>query len=99
MPQSESTRPLHCVELVTGKNLTGTVLILENELRADICSYTDHFYIESEEPVFPQTVTNEIVSLHSNVTTVPGTSTRSMPSERRSKLRPAMRTLRPWSGR
>ncbi|WP_271591823.1 hypothetical protein [Bradyrhizobium sp. CCBAU 65884] len=82
MPKSESTRPLHCVELVTGKNLTGTVLISENELRADIYSYDDHFHIEGEEPVFLQTATNEIVSLHSNVTTITGTSSRNLPPQR-----------------
>ncbi|WOH59927.1 hypothetical protein [Bradyrhizobium sp. BWC-3-1] len=79
MPKSESTRPLHCVELVTGKNLTGTVLISDNELRADIYSYDGHFHIKGEEPVFLQTETNEIVSLHANVTMIAGTSSRSMP--------------------
>ncbi|KRR29115.1 hypothetical protein [Bradyrhizobium retamae] len=78
MPKIESGKPLHCVELVTGKSLTGTVLISEDELRADIYSYTGHFHINGEQPVFLQTERNEIVSLHSNVTTIPGTSSRNI---------------------
>ena len=40
MRKIEIGKPLHCVELVTGESLTGTVLISEDELRADIYSYT-----------------------------------------------------------
>jgi hypothetical protein len=82
MPKIESGKPLHCVELVTGKDLTGTVLVSDDELRAEIYSYTDHFHIKGEEPLFLQTETNEIVSLHSNVTTIAGTRSRNIAPER-----------------
>ncbi len=85
MPKSESAKPLHCVELVTGKNLTGTVLISEDELRADIYSYNGPFRINGEEPVFLQTETNEIISLHSNVTTIPGTRSRNIEPQRETR--------------
>jgi hypothetical protein len=52
MPKLKSGKPLHCVELVTGQSLTGTVLVSDDELRADIFSYTGHFHIKGEQPVF-----------------------------------------------
>jgi hypothetical protein len=82
MPKIESGKPLHCVELVTGEDLTGTVLISNEELRADIYSYTDHFHIKGEHPLFLQTETNEIVSLHSNITTIAGTRSRNIAPQR-----------------
>src|SRR5882757_56345 len=82
MPKIESGKPLHCVELVTGESLTGTVLVSDEELRAVIYSYTDHFHIKGEQPVFLQTETNEIVSLHSDITTIEGTSSRNIPPQR-----------------
>ncbi|SPP92833.1 hypothetical protein [Bradyrhizobium vignae] len=82
MPKVESGKPVHCVELVTGERLTGTVLVSDSELRADIYSYNGHFHIKGEEPIFLQTATNEIVSLHANVTTIAGTSSRNFSPER-----------------
>lgn len=82
MPKLKSGKPLHCVELVTGQSLTGTVLVSDDELRAEIYSYTGHFHIKGEQPVFLQTETNEIVSLHSNVTTIAGTSSRNIAPQR-----------------
>jgi hypothetical protein len=82
MPKIESGKPLHCVELVTGERLTGTLLVSDTELRAIIYSYTDFFNIKGEEPVFLQAETNDIVSLHSNVTTSAGTTSRNIPPER-----------------
>ena len=76
MPNFESGKPLHCLELVTGKNLTGTVLLAEERIRTEIYSFQDHFHIQGEKPVFVQTETNDIVSLHSNITTIPGTRSR-----------------------
>ncbi|UVO30546.1 hypothetical protein [Bradyrhizobium arachidis] len=72
MSKMESGKPLHGVELVTGQSLTGTILISESELRADIYSYAGHFHINGEQPVFLQIGTIEIVSLHSNITTILG---------------------------
>src|SRR6266581_2152936 len=82
MPKIESGKPLHCVELVTGKSLTGTMLVSDEEIRAEIFSYTGHFHIEVEQPVFLQTETNEIVSLHSNITTIAGTNSRNIAPQR-----------------
>ncbi|UPK05727.1 hypothetical protein [Bradyrhizobium sp. 170] len=82
MPKIESGKPLHCIELVTGENLTGTVLVSDEEIRARIYSYADFFHIKGEQPVFLQTETNEIVSLHSNVTTIAGTSSRNIAPQR-----------------
>ncbi|MGP9810586.1 hypothetical protein ACTZWT_03630 [Rhodopseudomonas sp. NSM] len=76
MTMIESRKPLHCVELVTGENLTGTILISDEEIRARIYSYTDYFHIDGEKPIFLQTETNEIVSLHFNITTTAGASSR-----------------------
>src|SRR6266481_9537232 len=82
MPKIESGKPLHCVELVTGERLTGNVLISDEEIRADIYSYTDFFHIKGEQAVFLQAETNEIVSLHSNITTVAGTNSRNIEPKR-----------------
>ncbi|MBR0773314.1 hypothetical protein JQ625_00580 [Bradyrhizobium diazoefficiens] len=82
MPKIEIGKPLHCVELVTGQSLTGTVLVSNDELRTDIYSYTGHFHINGEQPVFLQTATNEIVSLHSNVTMNAGTNSRNTAPQR-----------------
>jgi hypothetical protein len=62
--------------MVTGKNLTGTLLLSDEEIRAQIYSYTEFFYIKGEQPIILQAETNHIVSLHSNITTAPGTTSR-----------------------
>jgi hypothetical protein len=67
MSNIESGKPARCVELVTGERLTGTVLLSDEESRAQIFSFADFFHIKGEQPVFLQTETNEIVSLHSNI--------------------------------
>jgi hypothetical protein len=72
----ESAKPLHCLELVTGKNLTGTVLLSEDRISTQIYSFADRFHIKGEQPVILRTETNDIVSLHSNITTLPGTRSR-----------------------
>jgi hypothetical protein len=82
MPKIESGKALHCVELVTGESLTGTVSVSVEEIRAEIYSYTEHFHINGDQPVFLQTETNEIVSLHSNITAIAGTSSRNIPPQR-----------------
>jgi hypothetical protein len=76
MPKIEVGKPLHCLELVTGKNLSGTVLITEDRISAQIYSFGDRFHIKGEQPVFLRTEANDIVSLHSNITTLPGTHSR-----------------------
>jgi hypothetical protein len=72
MLRIESGKPVHFVEIETGKNLTGTLIISDDSIHAKIYSYTDFFYIKGEQPVILQAETNDIVSLHSNITTPPG---------------------------
>ncbi|TWB93206.1 hypothetical protein FBZ93_111245 [Bradyrhizobium macuxiense] len=102
MPKIESGKPLHCVELVTGKNLTGTILISDDEIRAAIFSYTGHFNIKIDQPVFLQTETNEIVSLHSNLMANSGTNSRSIAPERATRRQEIISNLAvighdPWT--
>lgn len=78
MHKIEGGKPVHCVEMVTGKNLTGTLVLSDERIRAQIYSYTEFFYIEGEQPIILQAETNDIVSLHSNLTTVPGTTSRTI---------------------
>lgn len=68
-------KPVHCVELVTGKDLTGTVIVSEQTIQASIYGFTDYFYVKGE-PILLRTATNEIVSLHSNITSAPGENSR-----------------------
>ncbi|CAN1721737.1 ApeA N-terminal domain-containing protein [Hyphomicrobium sp. 1Nfss2.1] len=68
-------KPVHCIELVTGKGLTGTLLVSEETICASIYSYTDFFYVKGE-PIVLRSATNEIVSLHSNITSSPGDRSR-----------------------
>jgi hypothetical protein len=93
MSKIEIGKPLHCVELITGESLTGTVLISEEEIRAAIYSYTGHFHLNGEVPVFLQTETNEIVSLHSNVTTIAGTSSRNIAPKRETRRQEILSNL------
>ncbi|MEX2164512.1 MAG: hypothetical protein WD823_09745 [Sulfuricaulis sp.] len=83
MFEIERGKPLHCVEMVTGKSLTGTLLISVEEISARIYSYTEFFFIEdNDQPVILLTETNHIVSLHSNITTVPGRTSRTIEPKR-----------------
>ena len=82
MQKIERGKPAHCVELVTGERLTGNVLLSDEEISVRIYSFTDHFHVEGERPIYLQTETNEIVSLHSNVTTSAGTHSRNIEPKR-----------------
>lgn len=72
----ETGTPIHCIELNTGSNLTGTVLVSEETMRADIYNYAGFFFIKPEQPIFLRTATNDIVSLYSNISAGPGTASR-----------------------
>ena len=48
MPKFEIGKPLHCQELATGKNLTGTVLLSEERSSAQIYSFSDRFHINGD---------------------------------------------------
>jgi len=78
----ERGKPVHCVEMVTGKNLTGTLVLSDERICAQIYSYDDFFQIDGELPIILRSETNDIVTLHSNLTTVPGTTFRSEPPRR-----------------
>lgn len=79
MHNIEKGKPLHCVEMVTGKNLTGTLVLSDESISTRIYSYTEFFCIEGEQPIILQAETSDIVSLHSNVTGVPGRTFRTEP--------------------
>jgi hypothetical protein len=82
MHNVEKGKPVHCVELVTGKNLTGTLLLSDERIRAQVFSFTEFFYIKGEQPIILQAETNDIVSLHSNITHGPGTNSRNIEPRR-----------------
>jgi hypothetical protein len=75
MHKVESGRPVHCLEMVTGKNLTGTLVLSDETISAQIYSYTDPFHIAGEQPIILLAETNYIVSLHSNITAGPANIT------------------------
>ncbi|MEN3163807.1 hypothetical protein WI697_17315 [Tistrella mobilis] len=54
----------HCVEIVTGRGLTGKLLVGEREIRAEIFSYDKFFYIKGDSPIHLIAQTGETVSLH-----------------------------------
>lgn len=74
--EGNKTTSLHCTELVTGKNLTGLLTLAADRIRVNIYSYDDLFSIDPEHPIFLLTEKNDIVSLHSNVGSRPGRSSR-----------------------
>jgi hypothetical protein len=66
---------IHCTETVTGKNLTGTLLVGDDEIRAELYSYGEHFHIASDQPIYFTAKTGEEVSFHSNIDGGSGTTT------------------------
>jgi ApeA N-terminal domain 1 len=62
--------------MVTGKDLTGTLLLADNEIRADLYSYTEFFHIAADQPIYFTAETGQVVSFHSNVDLGTGTTTR-----------------------
>lgn len=63
----------HCIETVTGRGLTGKILVGEQELRAEIFSYNELFYIKGDIPIHLIAQTGETVSLHDVVVVGPST--------------------------
>ena len=64
----EKSKSVHCVETVTGQNLTGTLLLSEDEIRVNLYSYTtDCFDINSDQPIYLVAETSHVVSLYANV--------------------------------
>ena len=76
MRMVKSGKPVHCVETLTGKNLTGLLTISDEDIRVKIYSYANFFEIEEEKPIVLRTETNEIVTLHSSITINSGQTSR-----------------------
>src|SRR5260370_32429065 len=58
---------IHCRELISGTHRSGFFFINDEKIRADIYSYDGFFYIDTDHPVYLQTETNQIISLHQNI--------------------------------
>ena len=72
----KSGETVHCVELTSGKKLTGTFRFDQEGIRAYIYSYEEFVFITREEPIVLLTEKNEIVSLHRILTSPPGNNSR-----------------------
>ena len=72
----EKGKPVHCIETVTGRNLTGALLISADEIRADLYSYANYFQVNVDQPVFLTTETGQIASLHASIDMGTGTTSR-----------------------
>jgi hypothetical protein len=59
-------QPVHCVEITSGRNLTGTVEIYADKIRAEIFSYNGLFHLDEKKPIYFRLHTGEFVSFHSN---------------------------------
>jgi hypothetical protein len=70
----EKGKSVHCVETVTGQNLTGTLLLSEDRICVDLYSYTHNFHIDDDRPIYLVAQTGQIVSLHANVDNGTGTT-------------------------
>jgi hypothetical protein len=64
----KSGETVHFVELTSGQKLTGTFKLDQEGIHASICSYENYFFIKQEEPIVLLTEKNQIVSLHSILT-------------------------------
>lgn len=67
MARTDRSKPLHCVETITGRNLTGTFSLTSKEIRVDLYSFTDFFHIKVDQAIYLLGQTGEVISLHSNV--------------------------------
>lgn len=70
----KSGENVHCVELNSGRKLTGNFKLDQDGIITSIHSYEGQFFIRSEEPIILLTEKNVIVSLHSNITTLPSSN-------------------------
>lgn len=73
---------IHCMELMTGKNLTGFFTLRDDHIGAMIYSYNGLINIEGETPIILCTEDNDIVSLYSNFVGSGGHSYRLKPPTR-----------------
>ncbi|CAN5462413.1 hypothetical protein BH10PSE7_BH10PSE7_09290 [soil metagenome] len=85
MPREESRlidEKWHCQELNTGKRYPGYVQIGHNEIFLQLWSYGKYLQIDASATVFVQTESNDIVSLHRNVTGIPSIHARNLKPRR-----------------
>ncbi|WP_342237160.1 hypothetical protein [Inquilinus sp. OTU3971] len=67
MAKIDRAKALHCVETITGQNLTGTLSLAEDGIRVELYSFSKLFRIEAARPIYLIAQTGQVVSLHSNV--------------------------------
>jgi hypothetical protein len=77
----ERATKILCQELNTGKGYTGFFYLDAKTISTEICSYDKSFYLVPEKPIFLRTENNQIVSLHSNISTFPGAHSRTIDPE------------------
>jgi hypothetical protein len=77
----EPGKNILCEELNTGKAYTGFFCLDDKQISAEICSYDESFYLVPEKPIFLRTENNQIVSLHSNISTYPDSHARTIDPE------------------
>src|ERR1700737_62850 len=58
---------IHCGTLISRRPRGGFFCINDEKIRADIYSYDGFCYIDTDHPVYLQTETNQIISLHQNI--------------------------------
>jgi hypothetical protein len=62
--------------MVTGRGLTGTLLLSDSEIRADLYGYAEPFQIAVDQPIYFTAQTGQVVSFYSNAEIGMGTTTR-----------------------
>lgn len=62
--------------MVTGKGLTGTLLLSDRDIRADLYSYTEPFHIAIDQPIYFTAKTGQVVTFYSSSDFGMGTTTR-----------------------
>jgi ApeA N-terminal domain 1 len=67
-----------CKELNTGKEYNGFFYFDDKTIKAEICSFDESFYIKEENPIFLRSEKNHIISLHSNISSPPGSCSRNI---------------------
>lgn len=64
--------PVHCIETMTGRDLSGTLELGTKSLHADIYSFTETFRLPDDGPIHLRTSNNRYVSLYENIVGLPG---------------------------
>lgn len=72
----KSGETVHCMEMNSGRKFTGTFKFDQDGIHTYIYSFEKSFFIRPEDPIVLLTEKNVIVSLHSNISAPPGSSSR-----------------------